>query len=59
LFTSFIDNLGEIEVSGDVITIKMNRKRALPLLKESLPDLNAGYLWLGGKKLVFTAGTHS
>jgi hypothetical protein len=42
-----------------VITIKMNRKRVLPLLKESLPEVDAGYLWLGGKKLAFSAGTHS
>ena len=59
LFTSFIDNFGEIEVSEDVITVKMNRKRALPLLRECLPEINDGYTWLGDKKLVFTAGTHS
>ena len=59
LFTSVIDNFGEIEVGEDAITVKMNRKRALPLLRESLPEINGGYMWLGGKKLIFTAGSHS
>jgi hypothetical protein len=59
LYDAFINNNGDIVVEDDVITVKMNRKRALPLLRESLPLLDEGYAWLGGKKLVFTANTHS
>ena len=59
LFDSFIDNYGEIEVAEDAITVKMNRKRALPLLRESLPEVDESYQWLGGKKLIFSANTHS
>ena len=59
LYDKFINNYGEIEVGCDVITIKMNRKRALPLLCESIPLLNDAYSWLGHKKLIFTANTHT
>ena len=59
LYDTFIDNYGEVEVGRDVITIKMNRKRALPLLCESLPLLDDTYPWLGHKKLIFTANTHT
>ena len=59
LYDTFIDNYGEVEVGADIITIKMNRKRALPLLRESIPLLDDTYPWLGDKKLVFTANTHT
>ena len=59
LYDTFIDNYGEIEVGPDTIIVKMNRKRSLPLLRESLPRLDVAYSWLGGKKLVFTANTHT
>ena len=59
LFDSFIDNFGDIVVDEEAITVKMNRKRALPLLRESLPEVDAPYHWLGGKKLVFTANSHT
>jgi hypothetical protein len=59
LFDSFIDNYGEIVVGKEEITVKMNHKRSLPLLRESLPELEEPCSWLGGKKLVFTAHTHS
>jgi hypothetical protein len=59
LYDTFIDNYGEVEVGGDVITVKMNRKRALPLLCESIPLLDGTYPWLGHKKLIFTANTHT
>jgi hypothetical protein len=59
LFDSFIDNYGDIVVDENVITVKMNRKRSLPLLRESLPGGDSTYRWLGGKKLVFTANSHT
>ena len=59
LFDKFIDNYGEVVVSEDTITVKMNRKRTLPLLRESLPMVNEPYTWLGGKTVVFTANSHT
>jgi hypothetical protein len=59
LYDSFIDNYGDIEVNEEDIIVKMNRKRSLPLLKESLPKQVYSYSWLGGKKLVFTANNHT
>jgi len=59
LFDTFVDNYGEVVVGDDAITVKMNRKRALPLLRESLPEVSEAYPWLGGKRLIFTANTHS
>jgi hypothetical protein len=59
LFDTFIDNYGEVIVGDNSITVKMNRKRALPILRESIPDTDEPYSWLGGKKLIFTANTHS
>jgi len=59
LFDTFIDNYGDITVGKKEITVKMNRKRALPLLRESLPQIRGSYAWLGGKRMVFTANTHT
>jgi hypothetical protein len=59
LFDSFIDNYGDIVIGEYDIIVKMNRKRALPLLRESLPEDDTVYSWLGGKKLLFTANTHT
>jgi hypothetical protein len=59
LYDKFIDNSGDVIVDKDAITIKMNRKRHLPLLRESLPRMDEPYSWLGEKKLIFTAATHS
>jgi hypothetical protein len=59
LYDAFIDNYGDIDVGKKEITVKMNRKRALPLLRESLPDIKEPYYWLGDKKLIFTANTHT
>ena len=59
LYDSFIENYGDIIVSADEITVKLNRKRSLPLLRESLPVINTTYSWLSGKRLVFIPNTHS
>ena len=59
LYDTFIDNYGDIVVESDSIIVKMNRKRALPLLRESLPKVDEPYEWLGGKKLIFTANSHT
>lgn len=59
IYDTFLENYGDIDISDDTITVKMNRKRNLPLLRESIPEVNEGYSWLGGKKVVFQANTHS
>jgi len=59
IYDKFIDNYGDVEVESDFINVKMNRKRTLPLLRESIPLLNDTYPWLGGKKLIFSANTHT
>jgi len=59
LYEKFIDNYGDVEIGSDSINVKMNRKRTLPLLRESIPPMDDTYSWLGWKKLVFTANTHT
>jgi hypothetical protein len=59
LYTAFINNYGDVDVGMDAITVKMNRKRALPLLRDSIPNFEGTYSWLGNKKLVFIANTHT
>jgi len=60
IFNSFIDNYGDVEVGPDCVTVKLNRKRTLPLLREGLAAFSEQtYPWIGGKKLVFDANTHS
>jgi len=59
LYDTFINNYSDIAVGSDAITVKMNRKRALPLLRDSIPPFNDPYSWLGGKTLAFTANSHT
>jgi hypothetical protein len=59
LYDTFIKNNGYVVVRDNAITVKMNRKRALPLLRESIPQSDIPYTWLGGKELIFTANTHT
>ena len=59
LYGSFIDNYGDVIVGDGEIIVRLNRKRSLPLLRESLPDIGDTYTWLGDKTLVFTANTHT
>ena len=59
LYDKFIDNSGEIIVGEEAITVKLNRKRHLPLLRESLPTIDRPYSWIGEKKILFTANTHT
>ena len=59
LFEKVINNSGEVVVDEETITVKMNRKRSLPHLREAIPKLEDEYHWIGGKKLLFTASSHS
>jgi hypothetical protein len=59
LYEKFIKNSGDIIVGNDSIIVKMNRKRHLPLLRESLPVIDDAYSWVGDKLIIFTANTHT
>jgi transposase len=60
IFNGFIDNYGNVEVGHDSVTVKLNRKRALPILREHLSAFSEQtYPWIGNKRLVFEANTHS
>ena len=59
LYDKFIKNSGDIIIGQDSITVKMNRKRHLPLLRESLPVMEETYPWISKKSLVFVANSHT
>jgi len=60
LYNQFIDNFGDIVVKDKVVTVKLNRKRSLPLLLEALPGLaDFTYEWIGGKHISFVPNTHT
>jgi transposase len=58
IFNEFIDNHGSVLIEEKPITVKMAPLTHLPLLRESLPQINARYEWLGGKKIIFSPDTH-
>jgi len=59
IYDTFIDNFGDIHVQKDTITVKLNRKRSLPHLREVISEMDSSFSWLGDKKMIFTAHTHS
>ena len=60
LYNQFIDNFGDIFVDGNAVTVKLYRKRSLPLLFEALPGLvDFIYEWIGAKNIIFLPNSHS
>lgn len=60
LFEKFIYNGGFVEVKGDTITVKLKKKRDLPLLLEILVDFHEQkYEWLYDKKIIFEGASTS
>ena len=60
LYNQFVDNFGEIIIKDKTVTVKLNRKRALPLLLEALPNLeDFTYEWIGDKRVHFIPNTHT
>ena len=60
LFYQFIDNFGEILIKDNLVLVKLNRKRSLPLLLEALPDFeDFTYEWIGGNRLRFVPHSHT
>ena len=59
IYDTFIDNFGDIHVEKDTIIVKLNRKRSLPHLRDAISEMDSSFSWLGNKKMIFTAHTHS
>ena len=60
LYNQFIDNFGDIFVDFNTVTVKLYRKRSLPLLFEALPGfVDFTYEWIGGKNILFLPHSHS
>jgi transposase len=58
IYEKFIDNAGDIVVSEKTITVRLKRKRSLPLLNEAMTALGEmSYPWLNGRSLVFEASS--
>jgi hypothetical protein len=58
IFEKFIRNAGDVSITTDVITVRLKRKRTLPLVLEAMNAYSdAKYSWLGGKKLLFEASS--
>ncbi len=54
LYEKFIMNSGEVEVSDQHITVKLKKKRHLPLLLSTMNGFaSQEYSWAGSKKLIF------
>jgi len=60
LFEKFILNGGFVDVEGDTITVRLKKKRDLPLMLEILKDFqDQKYEWLHHKKIVFEGASTS
>jgi hypothetical protein len=58
IFDSFISMAGQITMDDECVTVKLKRKRTLPIILEQMnlyTDLR--YHWLGDRKLIFVADT--
>jgi transposase len=60
IFDKFIYNAGDIIVTDEQVTVKLKRKRTLPLILEAMKrDAELDYPWLRGKKLLIEAATRT
>jgi len=60
LFEKFILNGGFVDVEGDTITVRLKKKRDLPLMLEILKNFqDQKYEWLHHKKIVFEGASTS
>jgi transposase len=56
LFDKFISTPGQIEVDSNILTVKLKRKRTLPILLEQMKEFEAfEYGWLSNAKIKFEA----
>jgi hypothetical protein len=59
LFKRFTEAHGEVDVTGDRVTVKLNLRRSTPLLIEALSKETVACGWFGGKKIIIVPNNHS
>ena len=60
LFNKFVDNGADVEFEPDRVSVRLKKKRDLPLLLKVASSLQGGPIpWLGGRKLEFSGATVS
>jgi len=58
LYDKFIRNAGTVNMESGLTTVKLKRKRSLPLLMDALSNFKAAEIpWINGSKFRFTAAT--
>ena len=56
IFDKYISAPGQIQIDEGVVTVKLKRKRTLPLLLEQMdPFRDLSYPWLDGRKISYIA----
>ena len=59
IYEKFLLNSADIILDND-ITVKLKKKRNLPLLLETMNNYqDTSYKWLGNKKIIFEGATYS
>lgn len=60
IYERFLDNSGQVEIEQNNITIKLKKKRTLPLILENMSRFkHLNYDWLENKTLTFAGATNS
>lgn len=60
VYEKFLDNSGQIEIEQNNITIKLKKKRTLPLILEIMTRFEqTKYDWLDNKTIIFSGATNS
>jgi transposase len=58
IYEKFVGNAGDVTMSEKTITVRLKRRRALPLLNEAMAEFGEmSYPWLNGRSLVFEASS--
>jgi hypothetical protein len=58
IYEKFVENAGEVVMSEKTITVRLKRRRSLPLLNEAISEFEEmSYPWLNGRSLVFEASS--
>jgi hypothetical protein len=60
MYEMFLDNVADIEIKDDEITVALKKKRNLPLVLEKMSNFsNVKFEWLAQKKLIFMGASYS
>jgi hypothetical protein len=58
IYEKFVDNAGDVVISEKTITVRLKRRRSLPLLNQAMAEFEEmSYPWLHGRSLVFEASS--